>query len=291
MRYKVYFKGDKCLTSLKGDVCILDMFKQNISRTCPIETGGFITLNNGDTLYINEQYGPLDPWETGSPEYNGIGLTLASGLGFIAWLIMPDIDRGQETGYGTFYDLGGHEYDDGNILRIYALPDDDYDTLQEYGNEGCYWDEGDCMRMLNYLGTIIIDGDNWVYTEEPQYTGNTVILNSGEEVFVSGPICPDGIGVCFTLSSGRISTAYYYRSNDDEYLAHSSYGWFSQMFPQDGDEIRIYVYDEGEDYDEFGYHNKWNDEEYIASIIPKLCVLGYDESIQEWVINEDYSND
>ena len=49
------------------------------STRIPIETGGSISLPNGDTLFINEKYGTLHD----SPEYKGIDLSLASGHEFI----------------------------------------------------------------------------------------------------------------------------------------------------------------------------------------------------------------
>ena len=302
MRYQIYFKGDKCLASSKGDVCILDMYKaMPVSTSCPVSSGGYITLNNGDTLHINEQYGGLDPGGNGYIEYYGIGLSLESGNAFIAWLTIPSSTtwpQTQQTGYNCFYDLNNKEYLEGNIIRIYALPDDDYETLQYYGESmSCYWNEANCMANLNYLGTIVLTDDEWVFTNETRYAGTTLTLDSGEEIFVSGPTAPDGFGIFYTRSSGNQAIAYYHRVNDD-LIAESSNFWLSgpNGLPRDG--YYMNIYDLGEDsYDDdiWGGEEPWNmnfhDEDEISSHVPLLCVLEYNENDGAWYITEDYSND
>jgi len=261
MKYKVYYKNDKVKIFNTDVLYSLNMGAESISPSCPVETGGSISLSNGDTLFINERYGPLNSWETGTDEYEGIGLSLASGNAFIAYLLIPnnigDWPQCQETGYGAFYDLNSLEYEDGNIIKIYDLEVDDlYDMSpmpeEMYEQESNYLNYG-----LSCTGVIIINGDNWELTTDSRYIGKTLTMNSGEEIYVSGPSMEDGIGIYFTLSSGSNSTSYYIR--DDEILAHSSNNWFSQMIPENDDEIHIYVYDEGEDYgildDDFSEEN------------------------------------
>ena len=290
MKYNVYYGDSRCVVYNTNVLYSLNMSVESSSPSCPVETGGSIPLSNGDTLFINERYGPLDPWETGSPEYEGIGLSLASGNAFIAYLLIPDNIEGwpqtQETGYGVFYDLNNLEYNDGNIVKIYDLEVEDLYDMSPMPEE-MYWQES---KYLNYgiscTGVIIINGDNWELTNDSRYVGKTLTLASGEEVYVSGPSMEDGIGIFFTLSSGRNNTSYYIR--DGEVLAHSSFNWFSQMIPENNDEIHIYVYDEGEDCYEFG-DIPWYDESEVSSLIPLLCRLQVVNG--EWTILEDHSND
>lgn len=278
-KYKVYYNNSSFKVYNGDHRYALNMRSAKI----PVETGGSISLPNGDTLFINEKYGTLHD----SPEYKGIELSLASGNAFIAYLLIPgnigQYSDHQETGYGVFYDLNGYEYKDGNIIKIYDLGVNDlYDLTPEYmyGQESNYLKYG-----LSCTGIIVINGDNWELTSESRYVGKTLTLASGEEVYVSGPSMEDGIGIYFTLSSGRTSTSYYIR--DGEILAHSSSNWFSSMLPENGDEIHIYVYNEGEDEYEFGQHNMWDNETYISGIIPELCELKVVNG--EWTILEDNS--
>ena len=290
-KYKVYYGDSKCQVYNTNCKYILNMYKADISNSCPISTGGDITLNNGDILHINSYYGDL-----GDDNY-GIGLSLESGLGFISWLILPSSSswpQGQESGYGCFYDLNDKEYDEGNILRIYALPDDDYDTLQYYGNNyECYWSERACMEYLDYLGSIIIVDDMWIFTEDTQYAGTTVTLDSDEEIFISGPICKDGFGVYFTRSSGDEAFAYYFDDNDNM-LAQTTNFWFGNQdgIPDAG--YKIHIYDLGSDglygFDWGPYDTNtlpYFDEDTIAEYAPLLCTLCYDG--ESWYIDEDYS--
>ena len=69
------------------------------STRIPIETGGSISLPNGDTLFINERMGWVDS------NTRGIGLSLASGHEFIIWYYMAKLDRWQESGFGCIYDF------------------------------------------------------------------------------------------------------------------------------------------------------------------------------------------
>ena len=280
-KYKVYYNNFLCKVYSGDYKYALNMLK--VSRKAPVETGGSISLPNGDTLFINEKYGPLYSW----PEYNGIGLSLASGNAFIAYLLMPNNigqwPQHQETGYGAFYDLSSCEYLNGNIIKIYDLGVSDlYDLIPEemYGRESNYLRYG-----LSCTGIIVLNGDNWELTSDSRYVGKTLSLASGEEVYVSGPSAEDGIGIYFTLSSGRNNTSYYIRNG--EMLAHSSHNWFSQMIPENGDEIHIYVYDEGEEYTKFGSHGNWSNEDYISGIVPKLCKLKVVNG--DWTILEDNS--
>lgn len=286
MKYKVCYRNDRVKIFNTDVLYSLNMSVESSSPSCPVETGGSIPLSNGDTLFINERYGPLDPGQTGSPEYEGIGLSLASGNAFIAYLIIP-INVGQhpqcqETGYGVFYDLNNFEYTNGNIIKIYDLEVDD---LYDLTPEEMYWQES---KYLNYglscTGVIIINGNNWELTSDSRYVGKTLTLASSEEVYVSGPSMEDGIGIYFTLSSGGYNTSYYIR--DSEIIAQSSNNWFSQMVPENNDEIHIYVYDEGDDY---SILNDNFSEDYVSEIVPELCKLKVVNG--EWTILEDHSND
>ena len=288
-KYRVYYNNNRYTSSCKvynGDHRYA--LKNYLSLKVPVETGGGISLPNGDMLFINERYGLLDPGVTGSSERGGIGLSLASGNAFIAYLLIPknvgQYSSRQETGYGVFYDLNGSEYLNGNIIKIYDLGVNDlYDDLAP---KDMYQYESNCLKYgLSCTGIIVLKGDNWELISNSRYAGKTISLASGEEVYVSGPSAEDGIGIYFTLSSGRTSTSYYIR--DGEILAHSSSNWFSSMLPKNGDEIHIYVYNEGEDEYEFGQHNMWDNETYISGIIPELCELKVVNG--NWTILEDNS--
>ena len=281
-KYKVYYNNSSYKVYGGNHKYVL-----NRLNAVPVETGGSILLPNGDTLFINEKYGLLAPGLTDSHEHEGIELSLASGNAFIAYLLIPknvgQYSSRQETGYGVFYDLNGSEYLNGNIIKIYDLGVNDLYDLKPVD---MYQYESDCLKYgLSCTGIIVLNGDNWELTSESRYVGKTLTLVSGEEVYVSGPSAEDGIGIYFTLSSGRTSTSYYIRNG--EILAHSSSNWFSSMLPENGDEIHIYVYNEGKDEYEFGQHNMWDNETYISGIIPELCELKVVNG--EWTILEDNS--
>lgn len=76
-----------------------------------------------------------------------------------------------------------------------------------------------------YLGTIkLISIDNepmWVLVEDPSDVGTKIVLNSGETLFVSGPIGYDGHGIFITRDSGNCSIMYCYDSNNN-LIAQSS---------------------------------------------------------------------
>ena len=282
LEYRVYYNNSSYKVYDGNHKYVL-----NRLNAVPVETGGSILLPNGDTLFINRKRGPLDPLGTGSYDYEGIGLSLASGNAFIAYLLIPinigQLSDHQETGYGAFYDLNEYEYINGNIIKIYDLGVNDLYDLKPVD---MYWCESNYLKYgLSCTGIIVLNGDNWELTSESRYVGKTLSLASGEEVYVSGPSMEDGIGIYFTLSSGRTSTSYYIR--DGEIMAHSSSNWFSSMIPENGDEIHIYVYNEGEDEYEFGQHNMWDNETYISGIIPELCKLKVVNG--NWTILEDHS--
>ena len=290
MKYKLYYNGDKCLLYNTDLLYTLNMYNPTGGSSCSVETGGSIQLSNGDILYINEQYGPLYPWGP-DDEYYGIGISLESGHATISYLMLCDNvgnwPQVQESGYGCFFDLSEYEYDEGNILRIYDLEVDDLYDMSPMP-EGMYWHESAWLEYgVSCIGVLVIRNGNWELTTESRYIGKTLTLSSGEDIFVSGPSMEDGIGVYFTLDSGRVNTSYYIR--DGEILAHSSYNWFSPMIPEDGDEIHIYIYDEDEDYSEFGWDTPWWDEDYISELIPCLCKLIVVNG--EWTILEDHSDD
>lgn len=282
MEYEVYYKNDLVEILNASDLCLL-FNPIPASQSCPISTGGDITLANGDVLHINEQYGSLDAWDYGDG-YEGIGLTLESGHGFISYLTYTSA-RGyedQESGYGIFFDLGGNEYNEGNILRIYDFyPEDIYDVEHMFSGESDHVE-----YSVNCIAVLVVQDGNWVLTTEPRYVGSTLTVASGEEFYVSGPSYEDGVGVYFTNSSGRESTSYYNRGSDN--LAHSSHCWFSTMVPENGDEIHVYMWPEGEDYMAAGEANYSNESE-IAAATPLYC--SFKVVNNAWTILEDHSDD
>lgn len=246
MKYKVYYKGDAVKVYHSDNTYILNMGSTSVSPSCPVSTGGSIELSNGDILHINEEYGVLEHW---GDDYHGIGIALDSGNATISYLLISNNvgtwPQAQESGFGTFFDLNNKEYLEGNILKIYGLEESDLYDLSSIPYE-MYWQESrHLMYGISCIGVIVIKNGNWVLTNEPKYVGQTITI-SDEEIYISGPCMEDGIGIYFTLSSGRKNTSYYIR--DGETLAHSSNNWFSAMIPEDGDEIHMYFYDDGGDY-------------------------------------------
>ena len=244
-------------------------------------------MPNGDILYINEEYGEFELWES---TYQGIQIYLDSGNEFISYLMIPsNLDswpNSQESGYGVFYDLNNLEYEDGNIIKVYDLGGDD----QLYNHDAMWQRESSCRDYgINCTCVLVIKNGYWVLTNESRYIGKTLTLASGDEIYVSGITKEDGIGLYFTNSNGRNTTAYYMRGTSQ--LAHTSFGWFSPMIPQNGDEIRIHMYAQGQGYDNFyeEFDYTYSDEDVVETEAPLYCVLKVVDG--EWTIEEDYSND
>lgn len=277
MKYKIYCNGSVC----KVPGFIWDMASPQAGSSCPVSSGGDLLLSNGDVLHINKQYGEIDnEYEAGSL---GIELTLESGHNFISYLISPDNDHSQESGYGVFYDLGW-EYEEGNILKIYDLSTMAYEDLgEEYDEDSVAQYPG-----VTLIGVIIILDGNWEITYDTRYLGNSVELNSGEQIFISGPVMNDAVGVYFTRSSGNGCFAYYKRNGTT--LKHTSNYWFGSPVcaPQEDDTITIYDFG-SDDYQEAIDFTENYTEENVSEYLSVLCVLRFDGD--SWCADEDYSND
>lgn len=227
-----------------------------------VDDGGQFTLANGDILYINEKYGPILPED----ERYGIKIELESGHFTSSYLIIPGgvWQRGkyfsQQSGYGVFYDLNQYEYEVGNYIRVYDLAPEVYDGDWQYYHE-------DFISSNNLVAVIYLEEDNngdlyWHLVSGPQYYGSTVEISEVDTIIVSGVSVHDGWSgpsVHFELESGNSSTAYYVRNG--ECVNHSSNGWFginpegdyAYSEVQEGDEIHIYSYTNGDDYTNFSF--------------------------------------
>lgn len=283
MKYKVYYKNDLVEILNSSNPCLLfNPSNPTPAQRHPVSTGGDFTLANGDILHINEQYGSLDAWSYDGDK--GIGLTLESGHEFISYLIYTN-SHGygqQQSGYGVFYDLGGNEYNEGNVLKIYDIyPTDAYGVQKMFDRENAH-----VQYSVNCIAVLVIQGGQWGLTTDPRYVGQTVTVASGEEFYISGPSYEDGVGVYFTNSSGRANTTYYNRGSDN--LAHSSSYWFSIIIPRNGDEIHVYMWPDGEDYTTAGEVEYYIESE-VAAIVPLYCSFKLIDSM--WTVSEDHSND
>lgn len=294
-RYKVFYGDSLC--KVYNDDCkyILNMFKKEGGNSCPVDTGGEITLLNDDILYINEKMGIVDPWQSGD-EYEGIGLALDSGDTFIVYCYMPSYNRFQESGYGAIFDYPENRlYVEGTLLKIYDVEGYDWYELSDNYNI-FYREDGMARASIPCIGIIKLEDDEWVMLDSSSsYYGTTVTLNSGEEIFISGISMEDGAGVYFTRDSGYQSISYYYR--DGDLVNQSSFGYFGECGePQEDDEIHIYDYGDNY-YDDpiWDGHNPWqehidfSDEEMVSEYMPLLCVLKFDGD--SWYADEDYSDD
>lgn len=283
MEYKAY-NGGKRYKVYNGDTLyVLNMYKPLLA--CSVETGGDITLWNGDILHINEKMGVFDPWDSGD-DYEGISFTLESGHQNIAYFLRPNANTWPyyiETGYGCFYDYSESVlYQEGNIIKIYDVDEENIYDIPEV-----FWAENYMSYYgIPLIGVIAIENGNWVLKSPNNtvYAGTTLTLASGEEIYISGISMCDPMGIYFTLSSGSACTAYYYGANGDW---QSSNYWFGCMVPQNGDEIHIYAYPEGENI--YDYSFDYSDESELAEMVPCLCVLTFNGT--SWEITEDYSND
>ena len=288
-KYKVYYNNSSCKVYNGNHKYALNMRKQNVSSKVPIETGGSISLPNGDTLFINERYGQLGPWGTGSPIYGGIGLSLASGNEFIVWYYMVELDRWQETGYGVIFDWNEQDmYAEGNYMRIYydlggnSFYDQPYQSLFE--DERFGYDNN-----IPFITLVIHDGMWTVVDNNPLYEGNIVTLNSGEKIWVSNRWGSQYYGsvICFSRDSGYGCFAYLkYNSNT---INQTGSFWLGLDCPLDNN-TSITIYDYGDADYESAVHQSYDySEENVSQYLGKLCVLRYNLSTSRWYIEEDYS--
>lgn len=285
MKYKAFLKNDKVKIFNASSECSLHMaFSTPVpTQTCPVDTGGDFNLSNGDVLHINERYGPVDIL---GDEVYGIGITLESGHKTFSYLLSPANDKSQESGYGTFYDLGW-EYEDGNILKVYDAMNVDYSDL-----DGRYTEDQVSACGGSLIAILVINVNNWELVEHSMYVGNTVRLRSGEEIFISGlssvaSTSNGEIGVYFTRSTGRGCFGFYNR--DDETIQETSYFYFGAGCNcQDGDIIAIYDFGDDDYQAAIGGSNNYT-EENISEYLNIFCILKYYESTATWVIEEDHS--
>lgn len=287
--YRVYYAGTVCKAYNADSFCRTFMFKRDPGSNPTIEDGGDITLLNGDVLHINKKMGVLHPWGP-DDEYEGIGLSLESGHTFITYCYIHDLDRWQESGYGCIFDYSEDAlYSEGSVLKIYDIEDaHSYDLNNDYSIFNR--EDGMARAGIPCIGVIVIENGYWVLKPAgSSYYGSTVTLASGEKIFVSGPSLEDGsTGIYYTRDSGYGSIAYYYE--DGELINHSSFGWFGKChFPYSGCEIHIYDFGDNE-YDGaiWGGQSPWeahidfSDEKEVATYLPKLCVLSYNEETGSW---------
>ncbi len=87
MKYTIYYKGDKVKLFNDDYNYVINMYKAANASSCSVDTGGDITLSNGDILHINEKNGPLD-YEQNT---YGIGFTLESGTNVVAVMSIDDL--------------------------------------------------------------------------------------------------------------------------------------------------------------------------------------------------------
>lgn len=252
------------------------------STRIPVETGGSISLPNGDTLFINERMGWIDS------NYRGIGLSLASGHEFIIWYYIAKLDRWQESGFGCIYDFDENDmYAEGNYMRIYynlggdSVYDSQYRSLWE--SERFAFD-----NRVSFITLVIHDGTWIVADNTPLYEGNTVTLNSGERIWISNRwgSQDDGSIICFSRDSGHNCFAYLkYRNN---VINQTNSFWLGLNCYLDND-TSITIYDYGDDYMSAIGHSEDYSEKNVSKYLNRLCVIRYNSSTSSWYVEEDNS--
>ena len=256
MKYKIYFNGTSCtLYDASSTKCLANM-RDKVVRSCSVEFGGKIDLPNGDVLCINEAYGSLDDF--GYEGSYGLGVYLESGNNLQAFYISPEDNRGFSSMWGIFYDLDdagfSFTYSDGMILKIFDLGDEDWYDYAE-GWKELEFSQFPCYTLIivdQYKHGYLYDM-KWYLVDDTKYTGNTVRLSSGEEIFVSGLSFVDygEIGVWFTRSSGNMCFAFYLR--DGDVIHETSNFWFGETYmPEEDDVLEIYEFD-WDVYDEYDF--------------------------------------
>ena len=254
------------------------------STRIPIETGGSISLPNGDTLFINEKYGVLHD----SPEYKGIDLSLASGHEFIIWYYVVKLDIWQESGYGCVYDFDENAmYAEGNYMRIYynlgggSVYDSPYSSLWE--NERFGYDNN-----IPFITLVIHDGKWTVVDNNPLYEGNIVTLNSGERIWISNRWgSRDESIICFSRESGHNCFAYLKYRND--VINQTNSFWLGLNCYLDNDtSITIYDYSADDYMSAIGHSDDYS-EESVSKYSYRLCVIRYDLNTSRWYVEEDNS--
>ena len=279
MKYKIYFKGTEC--RIPGYMIEPSI----VSSFCPVSTGGDITVFN-DTLHINEENGLIDISGSypASEDYHGIQMTLESGNDFFATLISPEEEYVCTSRWGGFFDLGW-EYEPGNIIKLYNIGSEDFYNI-------CDGDFSE-QKFSGYPSAVIVlENDQWQVTRNPRYVGNTVILDSGEHIYVSGiSNVENELGVYFSRSSGLSCFAFYEREGENIQETEWFYFGRNVTYAQDGDKIKIYGGDYASAYDLIQEEGlSYQDEDVIAEYCPLLCVLEYSEDTHMWSVTEDYSS-
>ena len=275
-KYKVYYNNSLCKVYNGDHRYALNIF----STWIPVETGGSISLPNGDTLFINERMGWVDS------DTRGIGLSLASGHEFIIWYYMAKLDRWQESGFGCIYDFDESDmYAEGNYMRIYydlnggIVYDQPYDDLSQSERFG--YDNG-----MSFITLVIHDG-KWVLLDNnPLYEGNIVTLFSGERIWISNRWGSqyDGSIICFSRNSGRGCFAYLkYRNN---VINQTDSFWLGLDCYLDND-TSITIYEYGDDYMSAIDHSDDYSEENVSTYLRRLCIIRYNQDISSWYVEED----
>lgn len=277
-KYRIYYNNSSYEVYNGNHRYALNMYSTRI----PVETGGSISLPNGDTLIINERMGWVDS------NTRGIGLSLASGHEFIIWYYMAKLDRWQESGFGCIYDFDENDmYAEGNYMRIYNLRGDSvYDSPYRslWESERFAFD-----NKVSFITLVIHDG-KWVLVDNtPLYEGNIVTLNIGERIWISNRWGSknDGSIICFSRDSGRSCFAYLkYRSN---VINQTKSFWLGLNCYLDND-TSITIYDYGDDdYKSAIDHSDDYSEENVSKYSYRLCVIRYNSSTSSWYVEEDNS--